>query len=58
MINPAQMAALHEDILYRGSQSVEWDGMPPLLRLSYSYKYPFNTMATAYLKKYNWEPNT
>ncbi len=58
MNNPVQMALLHEDILYRGRQSVEWDGMPPLLRLFYSYKYPFNTMAIAYLKKYNWEAST
>lgn len=52
------MSHLNAVIVNRGKQSGEYEGHPPVLRLSYKYAYPMNTIAIAYLKKYNWESRT
>ena len=46
---------LHANIVHQGRQDKEFAGKPPIMRLFYNYQHPFNTMACAYLKKYNWE---
>lgn len=52
------MSHLNATLLHRGKQSGEFEGHPPVLRMSYKYNYPFETIANAYLKKYNWEART
>ena len=52
------MSHLNATLLHRGKQSGEFEGHPPVLRMSYKYTYPFNTIAQAYLKKHNWEART
>ena len=49
---------LNGDLLLKGKQSVDFEDMPPVIRLNYTYKHPFNAMTMAYLKKYIWEPRT
>ena len=51
------MSHLNASLLLPGRQTVELEG-PPLVRFSFQFKHPFNTMAMAYLKKYNWEKRT
>ena len=29
---------------------------PPVIKMDYTYLFPFNTIATGYFKKYNYEP--
>ena len=50
--------AIHEDILHKGQQSKEFDDIPPLIKLDYTYQHPFGVMTQAYLKKYIWEFRT
>ena len=52
------MSHLNAHLIHRGKQSGEFEGHPPVLRLSYKFAYPFETIAQAYLKKYNWEART
>jgi hypothetical protein len=52
------MSHLNATLLHRGKQSGEFEGHPPVLRLTYKYAYPFATIAGAYLKKNNWENRT
>ena len=52
------MSHLNQVLLGRGKQSQEYEGHPPVLRMSYKFSFPFNTIAQAYLNKYNWEART
>jgi hypothetical protein len=52
------MSQINATLLHRGKQSLEFEGHPPVLRLSYKFAHPFNTIAQAYLKKHNWEART
>jgi len=51
------MSHLNASLLLRGKQTAELE-IPPLVRFSYKFNQPFNTMAMAYLKKFNWEKRT
>ena len=49
---------LHGDLLLKGRQSAEFENIPPVMRMNYTYKHPFNAMTVAYLRKYVWEVRT
>ena len=49
---------LNNNVLHRGNQTKEFHGHPPILQLNYKYALPFNSIAKAYLTKYNWEART
>lgn len=44
-----------ENYVNKGKQDGDFAGHPPLMRLSYEYLHPFNKIADAFLKRYNWE---
>jgi len=44
----------NERLLDQGKQSGYLEG-PPIMRLSYTYQHPFNTVALGYLKKFDYE---
>ena len=43
------------NILHRGKQDGEFADHPPIMKLNYTYKYPFTKMIMGYMNKYTWE---
>lgn len=41
--------------VHKGKQDEQFAGHPALMKLSYEYLHPFNKLADAFLKRYNWE---
>ena len=57
MTNYASPIAFHpsnERLLDQGKQSGYLEG-PPIMKLSYTYQHPFNTVCLGYLKKFDYE---
>ena len=52
---PFEAKHLNLSLLHAGKRSSEWDGAPPLMKLSYTYQHSFPNIVNAYLKKHNWE---
>ena len=46
---------LNSDIPLRERQTAEHEGIPPLVRLNYAFKHPFNNICMAYMRRFNWE---
>ena len=52
---PFEAKQLNLKLLHPGRKSSEWEGAPPLMRLSYRYQHSFPNICDAYFKKHNWE---